>query len=356
MNQHSESEPSAEEGRRAESDLVADVMPERIDSDQEETEQVEEENQAEAAPCEGGAAEGDPNGDGSRKDTQSSAVDDDLKGSPKEIPAEHCRNCGEALVGSYCHRCGQKVVDHHQYSVKAFIGHAFHHITHFDLKAFKTLPPIIFRPGLVTRDYLNGRQTRYVGPIQLFIIVNLLFFLLKAGGLFHYSLDAYRSQPRMAALVEGTIARLGVTSDIYEARFDTALHFQQKSYILLLIPIFALLMKLLYARSKRYYVEHLIFSFHFFSFYLIFLLVLPIIFYLLDGIASLVGARVPGGDVAIFALLMPTSALYLTIALRRVYGQSYLAASLKGIVLAFSLLPLILLYQILLFYIVWYTL
>lgn len=358
MNEQSEKELSAEEEGRSASVKNANVEKEIVEEPAETTvadDAREGESEAEELPvAEENRSVGDVNSDGSSGEAvEATAVAGDVKPATEEIPVECCRNCGEKLEGKYCHHCGQKVAHHHDYSVKAFVGHAFHHLTHFDFKVFRTLPAVIFRPGLVTYDYLTGRQASYVGPVQLFIIANLLFFLLKAGGLFHYTLEMYRGNATTAALIDESIARLGVGSEVYRAMFDTSMHFQQKSYIIILIPVFALLMKLLYARSKRYYVEHLIFSFHFFSFYLLFLLVIPIILYTIDAVVSLFGASLRGDDVAIFAVIMPVTALYLAIALKRVYGQSYLVSSLKGIALSVSILPLILLYQILLFYIVW---
>ena len=37
---------------------------------------------------------------------------------------------------------------------------------------------LLFKPGFLTREYLDGRRKPYVGPIQLFIIVNIVFVLL----------------------------------------------------------------------------------------------------------------------------------------------------------------------------------
>jgi hypothetical protein len=79
----------------------------------------------------------------------------------------------------------------------------------------------------------------------------------------------------------------------------------------LLVPLFALLLKLLYWRRRRYYVEHLTLAFHLHAFS--FLVLVPQL--LLGGLASLA---------AVLVILA-----YLFVALRKVYGQGRLKTALK---------------------------
>jgi len=78
-----------------------------------------------------------------------------------------CTNCETVLHGQYCHECGQKKVTHHDYAIKHFIAHAFHDITHFDSKIFRSLIPLFFKPGVLTAEYLSGKHARFVKPITL---------------------------------------------------------------------------------------------------------------------------------------------------------------------------------------------
>ena len=97
-----------------------------------------------------------------------------------------CANCGAILTGDFCHACGQRT---HLHRSLSDVGHEFvHGITHFDGKAWKTLPMLVFRPGKLTRDYIMGKRASYVAPVPLFLLVVFLMFFvfsfvhIKPGG------------------------------------------------------------------------------------------------------------------------------------------------------------------------------
>ena len=55
-----------------------------------------------------------------------------------------------------------------------------HGITHFDGKAWTTLPMLLFRPGRLIRSYIDGHRARYVAPVPLFLmVIFLMFFVLS---------------------------------------------------------------------------------------------------------------------------------------------------------------------------------
>lgn len=91
--------------------------------------------------------------------------------------AEHrCANCDAPLSGNFCANCGQKA---HVHRSLAHVGEEFiHGITHFDGKAWTTLPLLIFRPGKLTRDYIEGKRARYIAPVPLFLLVVFLMFFV----------------------------------------------------------------------------------------------------------------------------------------------------------------------------------
>lgn len=93
--------------------------------------------------------------------------------------------------------------------------------------------------------------------------------------------------------------------------------------LFLLLPIFALLLKLLYIRSKRFYIQHFVFSiyFHCFAFLVFFLVLLISIFF--DGIIQKIGG--------FFILLIP---IYLLAGMKRFYKQSIAKTTLKFIMIS----------------------
>jgi hypothetical protein len=85
-----------------------------------------------------------------------------------------CLNCGTALIGSHCHTCGQAAHVHR--TMNAFFHDLAHGVLHLDGKIWRTLPLLAWRPGRLTREYIDGRRASYVSPIALFLFVVFLTF------------------------------------------------------------------------------------------------------------------------------------------------------------------------------------
>ncbi len=49
-----------------------------------------------------------------------------------------------------------------------------------DSRFMRTLKPLLFKPGKLTRDYMNGRRFRYAPPMRVYIFSSIVFFLLAA--------------------------------------------------------------------------------------------------------------------------------------------------------------------------------
>lgn len=90
-----------------------------------------------------------------------------------------CANCGTSLTGPYCHSCGQSAHIHR--SLLHMVEELLHGLFHFDTKAWRTIPALIFRPGHLTRDYIAGKRTSYVSPLALFLfLIFLMFFVFSS--------------------------------------------------------------------------------------------------------------------------------------------------------------------------------
>ena len=87
-----------------------------------------------------------------------------------------CLNCGTGLVGSHCHNCGQ--VAHVHKTIAAFFHDLLHGVFHFEGKIWHTLPMLAWRPGRLTREYIDGRRASYISPIALFLFVVFLTFAM----------------------------------------------------------------------------------------------------------------------------------------------------------------------------------
>ncbi len=49
-----------------------------------------------------------------------------------------------------------------------------------DSRFIRTMKPLLFKPGRLTRDYMEGRRFRYAPPMRLYIFSSIVFFLLAA--------------------------------------------------------------------------------------------------------------------------------------------------------------------------------
>jgi hypothetical protein len=90
----------------------------------------------------------------------------------------NCLNCGTALSASYCGNCGQPA--HLHRSLLHLSEEFLHGVLHFDAKGVRTAPLLAFRPGLLTRRYIDGQRTRYVSPMAMFLFcIFLMYFVFS---------------------------------------------------------------------------------------------------------------------------------------------------------------------------------
>ncbi|MFP9114512.1 DUF3667 domain-containing protein [Flavobacterium sp. RHBU_3] len=88
-----------------------------------------------------------------------------------------CQNCGHQVLEIYCPHCGQKNTETRQ-SFAHLVGHFAEDLTHYDGAFWKTIKYLIFRPGKLTVEYLEGKRQLYVPPVKLYIFVSFITFLL----------------------------------------------------------------------------------------------------------------------------------------------------------------------------------
>jgi Protein of unknown function (DUF3667) len=97
----------------------------------------------------------------------------------KRKKTPHCHNCDTAFdeTDNFCRKCGQE-----NHDLKVPIPHileeVFEGFTHFDNKFFTTIKSIFSKPGLITKDFLDGKRTRFVAPLRLFFFISATYFFL----------------------------------------------------------------------------------------------------------------------------------------------------------------------------------
>jgi len=212
-----------------------------------------------------------------------------------------------------------------------------------------------------------------MNPIQLFFVANIIYFLLPTFDTFTTPLQSVTQGPfkkTLDEMVDAKVKKEGVSYHEYETNFNERSKGEAKTLIILMIPIYAFLISLLFLGQKRYFVEHLVFSLHFFSFMLIFMVFgFEIIFTLiqltmislktlgfLSNIETLAVVQSYNTDLGITFTGGIFYFLYLFTAIKRVYAQSNTESFFKGITAVVLIFIVVKIYRNILFITTFYGL
>lgn len=88
-----------------------------------------------------------------------------------------CLNCGETFTGEYCPYCGQKASTG-RITVRTSIQSFLAAISSVDSTFFRTMGNLLWRPGVLVRDYICGRRVRYVHPVKLLTSLVAVYLLV----------------------------------------------------------------------------------------------------------------------------------------------------------------------------------
>ena len=269
-----------------------------------------------------------------------------------------CRNCGKEVQARFCSWCGQNSRDI-RVSFMSLIHDFMGDVFTFDSKLFKTLRPLFFKPGALTAMFMEGKRARFVPPLRLYIFSSIIFFLVltymvRSGsdetthgvvisdgpnieltsketkeddddsmnfkisdGRFSEDNWLGRLANRKIDAQERKLNAMGAKSAeqaILKAFFSTL-----PKALFLLMPVFALILKMVYIRRDPFYIDHLIFAFHSHAY-----------LFLLYSAMFLCIKALPGGWISIPILVMIfMPGIYLYLSLRRVYQQPHWKTGIK---------------------------
>lgn len=271
-----------------------------------------------------------------------------------------CDNCGASLRGPFCSICGQRARSP-IVSLREFVGTALGDLFSVDSRVWRTVLPLIFRPGALTREYISGRRERYLPPFRSYLVLSLLFFI--AASLFgnelqvqivdepppadaqtprveinvgdsdaDFSCDKLQldgfgifQRPEWVARIRGACEKIMADSgdSLIRAFVDNI-----PMMMIFFIPLVALLMRGFYLLSGRKYIEHLLFLFHYHAYFFLLVTMLMII----AAVAGWLPAfeTMAKAIVVIGVFYIP---IYLLLAMKRVYGQSWFVTGTKFVLL-----------------------
>jgi hypothetical protein len=299
-----------------------------------------------------------------------------------------CSNCNQSfdVVSNFCPNCGQE--NHtHKLPIKHFLFEFIESLTHFDAKVFLTLKEMVAQPGLVTKNYNSNMRARYVPPARIYIFMSFIFFFLISVlynktikedtkklevqmqsqlaknkmafgqiGLFHKTrIDSviFRSLITLKPITNTGIDSLFKSKNIETDWINTRIvhtfikitkgeasisdiYFKFIKYIsysiLILMPFFALILKLFYRKLNLFYSEFLVFSIYFHTF----IFAVLVIFILFNKFIYSNDSIITGVLLSIF--------IYLGISLRKVFqqpiGRTIVKTILMSLIYSISLMVL----------------
>ncbi len=324
-----------------------------------------------------------------------------------ERKEKDCLNCGATVIGRFCHVCGQENVVPKE-SFGSLVIHFSYDITHFDGKFFHSLKYLLFKPGFLSKEYINGRRASHLNPVRMYVFTSAIFFLIffllvnprnnfssgkdkpltdsqrvaliselereinkegdsavlskklrllkdttkpvtnttllnisfwsnDSGKRSYHSVAEYDSAQKTfsRSQQDGWFSRMMIRKQIQlTGKFDggvkeaalewTEIFLHKLPYLLFLsLPLFALLLKLLYVRRKQfYYADHAIFTIHHYIFSFILLL---FIFLLMAAREHTAFEWLGGIQLALF-IIWP---IYLYIAMLNFYKQGWFKTFVK---------------------------
>ncbi len=274
---------------------------------------------------------------------------------PSPVDGPFCRDCGARADINFCPVCGQETRIEMP-TVGHFIAEFAEQTLALQGQLWRTLYSLLFKPGQLTLDYVAGRRQRYVRPLRLYLAISISFFAILGltAGEHLFNLDGKAADQAVGELNQDVRAGQAAASkaeadravetakpadnqdfDIHtgNAAFDARLkdkvdRFRQLpreemalratnaflSYapfaMFLLLPLFALFLKIGYLRRGANYAIHLLFAVNYHSFIFVLLLIgqLPLI----GNYSGLLAVLISG---------------YLLLALRRVHGGGWLSTA-----------------------------
>jgi len=265
-------------------------------------------------------------------------------------PLHHCPNCGSALAlptPNYCGECGQET------QIKAptlmeFMQQFGGSYIAMEGALWRTLWRLLLLPGQLTLEYFAGRRRRYVLPLRLYLTISVLALVLlrvttsmqveklennavkfdesersnfqlnvmglqaglKNGEFFcHHFPDSMckRLERRFKADPQTMAAEIREAPARFIGHLGTAMF--------LLLPAYALWLKLAFIDKRRRYTEHLVFALHLHAFWFAMLMLMLASIPLLSQLAPL------------------ACLIYPLIALARVYRSRWWSTALRAFVI-----------------------
>ena len=272
-----------------------------------------------------------------------------------------CPTCSSAVSTPYCPGCGESLPRARDLTLRGLCELLVRAFINIDSRLVRSFRHLVTCPGLLTRAYVQGQRRPFIGPLQLFLIANVLFFATQSGtnaNIVSSQLDSHLHNQDWSALAQRLVSRrlegLNTTVDAYAPTFNRAVVLHAKSFIILMTLPFAILLQLMFHRNRQPFVAHAVFSLHFYAFLLLVFCV-SLAVAAVDVWLGGAGLNSPRMDHILSVINLAACATYLYVATGRVYSASGAIRVIKVLGLALFVAGILLGYRFVLFLITLYT-
>lgn len=259
-----------------------------------------------------------------------------------EIQEHTCKSCGNTFVGLYCNLCGEKIIEPKDRKLKSFLGKVIIATSFVDNKFLKSLWLTISRPGFLSREYVDGRRVNYMRPLQMFFILNLIYFLFPVLQLFNSSFYTQTHILPHRKIAQQMVEQKAKKEQITIKGLELLYNDKTKSLAKLLLVVFVLLaslpLSLIFLRKNRFFTDHVALAVELTSFNLaINAILLSVLLWVISKVLQL--SHASGGiylnDITLTLVFVMTNVYFLFRAAKAFYfqhGKRLLLKTIGGVV------------------------
>lgn len=238
-----------------------------------------------------------------------------------------CNSCQTCHSGRFCPSCGEERLSPELRTAGFYVSELFKEVTSLDGKFWGTLRTLITQPGVLERDYANGRRQIYIKPITLFLLVNVFYVMFASLSDFYVNFYSQRDlqiySPLIQSYLDSFVAASGYTNQEFINRYDQLVKALARSLIIIQVPFFAFFMAILCHKKELFSGDYLIFSLNYHSWIL---LVFIFCGYPDHAIQWINESKILPFDIPYiqFVLLIIGKFLYAILAIKTMFGYTWL--------------------------------